>query len=93
MSDKKDENYFIKSKSDKKTDEKDNDTQLSKNSLELNEKEATSIYKKPRKAQQSSKATRKQKFVASLLLCHILLQFFLPYSHFISKVLILLLLL
>jgi len=85
-SEEKNENYFIKLKSKIKTNEKNNDTQLSKNSIELNEKEATSIYKKVRIAQQSSKATKKQKFVASLLLCHIVMQFFLPYSHFISKV-------
>ncbi|XP_053596618.1 vitamin K-dependent gamma-carboxylase isoform X1 [Microplitis demolitor] len=31
------------------------------------------------------KPTKKQKFVVSLLLVHIFLQFFLPYSHFITK--------
>lgn len=34
----------------------------------------------------SAKVTRKQKFVVSLLLFHVFLQFFLPYSHFITKV-------
>lgn len=34
----------------------------------------------------SSKTTKRQKFVASLLLCHVFLQCFLPYSHFITKV-------
>ncbi|XP_039307001.1 vitamin K-dependent gamma-carboxylase isoform X2 [Solenopsis invicta] len=78
------ENYFVKSKSEKKINEEDNNTQSSKNSTQSNEKEATS--KKVRIAQQSRKyTTRKQKFVTSLLLCHIVLQFFLPYSHFISK--------
>ncbi|XP_024877987.1 vitamin K-dependent gamma-carboxylase [Temnothorax curvispinosus] len=81
----KNENYSVKSKSEKKTDKKDNDTQLSNNSIKPNEKETTSIYKKVQITRQSSKATRKQKFVASLLLCHVVLQFFLPYSHFISK--------
>ncbi|XP_006616444.1 vitamin K-dependent gamma-carboxylase [Apis dorsata] len=33
----------------------------------------------------SAKVTRKQKFVVSLLLFHVFLQFFLPYSHFITK--------
>ena len=32
------------------------------------------------------KVSKKQKFVVSLLLLHIGLQFFLPYSHFITKV-------
>lgn len=82
-SEEKDKDYFVKSKCEKKTNKEDNDTQSSQN---LNENETTSINKKIRRTQQSSKATRKQKFVASLLLCHIVLQFFLPYSHFISKV-------
>ncbi|XP_018368720.1 PREDICTED: vitamin K-dependent gamma-carboxylase [Trachymyrmex cornetzi] len=85
MNKEKDEKYFVKSKSEKETDEKDNDTRSFKNSIKLNEKGATNVYKKNWIAQQSPKTTRKQKFVASLLLCHILLQFFLPYSHFISK--------
>lgn len=34
----------------------------------------------------SAEVTRKQKFVVSLLLFHVFLQFFLPYSHFITKV-------
>lgn len=34
----------------------------------------------------STKVTKKQKFVVSLLLFHVFLQFFLPYSHFITKV-------
>ncbi|KMQ93598.1 vitamin k-dependent gamma-carboxylase [Lasius niger] len=69
-----------------KVDQKDNDTQSkSKNSIESDEKEAASICKKFRGGQQPPKATRKQKFVVSLLLCHVMLQFFLPYSHFISK--------
>ncbi|EFN74492.1 Vitamin K-dependent gamma-carboxylase [Camponotus floridanus] len=66
-------------------DKKDNDTQSSKNLIESDEKEATNICKKLRGGQQSPKATRKQKFVVFTLLCHIVLQFFLPYSHFISK--------
>ncbi|OAD57753.1 Vitamin K-dependent gamma-carboxylase, partial [Eufriesea mexicana] len=33
----------------------------------------------------SAKVTKKQKFVVSLLLFHVFLQFFLPYSHFITK--------
>lgn len=81
-----DENYLIKSESNKKVDKKDNDIQLSKNSIESDEKEATSILKKLQECQQPRKATRKQKFVVSILLCHVALQFFLPYSHFISKV-------
>ncbi|EGI61953.1 PREDICTED: vitamin K-dependent gamma-carboxylase [Acromyrmex echinatior] len=85
MNKEKDKKCFIKSKSEKKTDEKDNDTQSLKNSIKVNEKGATNVCKKNWIAQQSPKTTRKQKFVASLLLCHILLQFFLPYSHFISK--------
>lgn len=32
------------------------------------------------------RATKKQKFVVSLLLLYVALQFFLPYSHFITKV-------
>ncbi|XP_011879676.1 PREDICTED: vitamin K-dependent gamma-carboxylase isoform X2 [Vollenhovia emeryi] len=83
-SEEENKNYIVKSESEKEIDEKDNDTQLLKNSIELDEKE-TSVYKKIRVARQSPKATRKQKYVASLLLCHIVLQFFLPYSHFISK--------
>lgn len=85
-SEEKSENYSVKLKSEEKSDEKDNETHLSKDSNKLNEKEATNICKKMRIARQSSKSTRKQKFVASLLLCHIVLQCFLPYSHFISKV-------
>lgn len=81
-----DKNYLIKSESNKKVDKKDNDIQLSKNSIESDEKEATSILKKLQECQQPRKATRKQKFVVSILLCHVALQFFLPYSHFISKV-------
>ncbi|KAM0731318.1 Vitamin K-dependent gamma-carboxylase [Formica fusca] len=80
-----DKNYLIKSESNKKVDKKDNDIQLSKNSIESDEKEATSILKKLQECQQPRKATRKQKFVVSILLCHVALQFFLPYSHFISK--------
>lgn len=34
----------------------------------------------------STRVTKKQKFVVSLLLFHVFLQFFLPYSHFITKV-------
>lgn len=34
----------------------------------------------------STGPTKRQKFVVSLLLFHIFLQFFLPYSHFITKV-------
>ncbi|XP_076231167.1 gamma-glutamyl carboxylase isoform X3 [Calliopsis andreniformis] len=33
----------------------------------------------------STKAAKKQKFVVSLLLLHVALQFFLPYSHFITQ--------
>lgn len=33
----------------------------------------------------STRVTKKQKFVVSLLLFHVFLQFFLPYSHFITK--------
>lgn len=86
MRKKVDENYFTKSEFNKKVDKKDNDMQSSKNSIESDEKEAANICKKLRRCQQSPKATRKQKFVVSVLLCHIVLQFFLPYSHFISKV-------
>lgn len=82
-----DEDYFIKSEFNKKADKKDNDMQSSKNSIESDEKETASICKKLRGYQQPPKATKKQKFVVSVLLCHIVLQFFLPYSHFISKVL------
>lgn len=38
------------------------------------------------KDNQLEKVTKKQKFVVSMLLIHIALQFFLPYSHFITKV-------
>lgn len=86
MNKEKNEKYFVKPKSEKETDEKDNDTQSSKDSIKLNKKGATNVCKRIWIAQKSPKNTRKQKFVASLLLCHILLQFFLPYSHFISKV-------
>ena len=34
----------------------------------------------------STRVTKKQKFVVSLLLFHVFLQFFLPYSHFITQV-------
>ena len=34
------------------------------------------------------RVTKKKKFVVSLLLLHVMLQFFLPYSHFITKVLV-----
>lgn len=80
------DNSFIKSEFNKKVDKKENDMQSSKNSIESDEKEAANTCKKLRGRQQSPKTTRKQKFVVSLLLCHIVLQFFLPYSHFISKV-------
>lgn len=60
--------------------------QSSKNSIESNEKETVNICKKLQENQQPPKTTKKQKFVVSLLLCHVALQFFLPYSHFISKV-------
>jgi len=80
-SEEKEKNYFVKS--EKEIDEEDK--QSFKNSIELNEKELVTS-RKIRIAQQSPNATRKQKFVASLLMCHIVLQFFLPYSHFISKV-------
>lgn len=80
------ENSFIKSEFNKQVDKKENDMQSSKNTIEFDEKEAASTCKKLRGRQQSPKATKKQKFVVSLLLCHIVLQFFLPYSHFISKV-------
>ncbi|KAL6255246.1 hypothetical protein P5V15_013584 [Pogonomyrmex californicus] len=80
-----DKNYLVKLKSEKKIDKGDNDTQLPKSSNEFDKKEATNIYKKNHQVQQSLKTTKKQKFVALLLLSHIVLQFFLPYSHFISK--------
>ncbi|XP_011696419.1 PREDICTED: vitamin K-dependent gamma-carboxylase [Wasmannia auropunctata] len=84
-SEEKDKNYFVKSKSEGKVNKENNDTQLSKKSIELNEKEAISVREKIQTARRSPRVTRKQKFVASLLLCHIVLQFFSPYSHFISK--------
>ncbi|KYM96640.1 Vitamin K-dependent gamma-carboxylase [Cyphomyrmex costatus] len=85
MSEEKNKTYFVKSKLEKKPNKDDNDIQLSKNSIKLNKKGMTNVCKKNWIAQQSPKVTKKQKFIASLLLCHILLQFFLPYSHFISK--------
>lgn len=42
--------------------------------------------KRINRERKSAKVTRKQKFVVSLLLFHVFLQFFLPYSHFITKV-------
>ncbi|KAL0099045.1 hypothetical protein PUN28_020235 [Cardiocondyla obscurior] len=80
----KDKNYLVKLKFKKKINEKESDNELSKNLINLNEIDAACFYKKLRAAR-LPKATRKQKFVASLLLCHIALQLFLPYSHFISK--------
>lgn len=85
-------NYFVKSESEKEVNKEDNNAQSSKNSIKSdekfnNEKETTNICQNNRKTQQSKNITKKQKFVVSLLLCHIALQFFLPYSHFISKVL------
>lgn len=78
------EDYSLKSESNIKV-QKDNDMQSSKNSIESNEKETVNICKKLQENQQPPKTTKKQKFVVSLLLCHVALQFFLPYSHFISK--------
>lgn len=64
----------------------DNNPQIPESSTKLNEKDMITTDRKIRILQQSSKVTKKQKFVVSLLLCHVVLQFFLPYSHFISKV-------
>ncbi|XP_012228359.1 vitamin K-dependent gamma-carboxylase [Linepithema humile] len=75
--------------SEKEVNKEDYNAQSSKDSIKSdeksNEKEATSICENNWKTQQSQKVTKKQKFVVSLLLCHVALQFFLPYSHFISK--------
>lgn len=39
-----------------------------------------------KRRRKSSNVTRKQKAVVTLLLFHVFMQFFLPYSHFITKV-------
>ncbi|EZA52552.1 hypothetical protein DMN91_005843 [Ooceraea biroi] len=77
-----DQNYFLKSRSKKEINEEI--TQSRKNPIKSNEKKA-SACKNIRGTQQPPKVTKRQKFVASLLLCHIALQFFLPFSHFITK--------
>ncbi|KAG7208609.1 hypothetical protein KM043_014817 [Ampulex compressa] len=43
------------------------------------------ILRMNRAASDTQKVTKRQKFVVSLLLLHVALQFFLPYSHFITK--------
>ncbi|XP_028048732.2 vitamin K-dependent gamma-carboxylase isoform X2 [Monomorium pharaonis] len=82
------EKNFLNLKSPPKNNKEVNNTRSSENSIKSVEEE-TSVYKKvriTRRISTSSKyTTRKQKFVASLLLCHLVLQLFLPYSHFISK--------
>lgn len=81
-------NYFVK-ESEKEVNKEDCDVQSSEDSIKSdeksNEKEATSTCQNNRRTRQLQ-VTKKQKFVVSLLLCHVVLQFFLPYSHFISKV-------
>ena len=52
---------------------------------EENEEKSISVWKNIPQVEEK-KVTKKQKFVVSLLLLHIGLQFFLPYSHFITKV-------
>lgn len=67
-SEKKEENYFIESKSEMESDGEDNDEQSSKNSMVINEEKVASVCKKIRTTQKSPKVTRKQKLVTSILL-------------------------
>lgn len=76
--------YFTRPESEEKINEGDDGTQLSENSI--GEKEDVNVREKIPSAWRATKVTKKQKLVVSILLCHIALQFFLPYSHFISKV-------
>jgi hypothetical protein len=64
----------------------DEQSQWSHKILRKSDERKAITCKKARETQQSSEVTKRQKFVVSLLLCHIALQFFLPYSHFITKV-------
>ncbi|XP_032670283.1 vitamin K-dependent gamma-carboxylase isoform X2 [Odontomachus brunneus] len=77
--------YFTGPKSEEKINKGDDDTQLPENSIESGKEEDVNVREKIPRAQRATKVTKKQKLVVSILLCHIALQFFLPYSHFISK--------
>lgn len=81
-----DRDNFTGLKSGGETYEGDNVTQLLEKSIKSGGEEEVNVREKIPRALQATKVTKKQKLVVSVLLCHIALQFFLPYSHFISKV-------
>ncbi|XP_014477597.1 PREDICTED: vitamin K-dependent gamma-carboxylase [Dinoponera quadriceps] len=78
--------YFTETESKEEINEGDSgNKQLLENTIEPSEEEAVNVREKIPRIRRATKVTKKQKFVVSVLLCHIALQFFLPYSHFISK--------
>lgn len=82
-----------KRKSEKRSHDEINDGAGNESSIDDGNQEGThsissTITSKHIKgiSSKSTRVTKKQKFVVSLLLFHVFLQFFLPYSHFITKV-------
>ncbi|XP_025156701.1 vitamin K-dependent gamma-carboxylase isoform X2 [Harpegnathos saltator] len=82
-----DRDYFAEPEAEEEIDGGDDNTRLPTDSTEPSEEEEEDVNVRENipGARRTTKVTRKQKFVVSMLLCHIALQFFLPYSHFISK--------
>ncbi|XP_046820051.1 vitamin K-dependent gamma-carboxylase [Vespa crabro] len=81
-------NKLINEQTKEVTDLNEFDSQ--KANMDVNERYKSSENVKPidnstMKNVNSKKVTKKQQFVVSMLLLHIALQFFLPYSHFITK--------
>lgn len=82
-------NKVINEQKKEVTDPNEFDSQ--KATMDVNEHYGSSENVKPNdnstmKIVNPKKVTKKQQFVVSMLLLHIALQFFLPYSHFITKV-------
>lgn len=82
-------NKLINEQTKKVNDLNEFDSQ--KATMDVNERYESSENVKPiddstMKIVNTKKVTKKQQFVVSMLLLHIALQFFLPYSHFITKV-------
>lgn len=78
----------IKESYDEINDETGNGSSIDDGNQEGTNSISSTIIRKHIKgiSSKSTRVTKKQKFVVSLLLFHVFLQFFLPYSHFITKV-------
>ena len=55
-------------------------------SAQADERSGREGSKERRSEKRVQRTSRRQKFVVALMLCHVALQLFLPYSHFITKV-------